>query len=130
MNTKKIRMELRDYLMIAIGMASFSLGWNLFLLPTHITASGVPGISSIVYWATNIPPQYTYFVINFFLLCAALMILGGKFCYNFWLKKKKKAAVFCLGIALTGFICICFYFWAGGPEKSVKVLKKLQREHI
>ena len=80
MNTKKIRMELRDYLMIAIGMASFSLGWNLFLLPTHITASGVPGISSIVYWATNIPPQYTYFVINFFMLCAALMILGGKFC--------------------------------------------------
>lgn len=40
----------------------------------------MPGISSVVYWGTGIPVQVTYFVINAFLLIAALRILGWKFC--------------------------------------------------
>lgn len=51
-----------------------------FLLPNDITTGGVPGIASIVYWATGFPVQYTYFSINFFLLLLALKLLGLKFC--------------------------------------------------
>ena len=58
--------ELKDYLMIAIGLIFYGIGWTVFLLPNDITSGGVPGISSIVYWATGIPVQYTYFVINAF----------------------------------------------------------------
>ena len=72
--------ELRDYIFIAIGMISYCIGWNLFLLPSHVTASGLPGISSVVFWATGLPVQYTYFTINGLLLIAALKILGLKFC--------------------------------------------------
>ena len=72
--------EAKDYVMIAIGMILYGIGWTVFLLPNDITTGGVPGIASIVYWATGFPVQYTYFTINFFLLLLALKLLGLKFC--------------------------------------------------
>ena len=72
--------EAKDYIMIAIGMISYAVGWTVFLLPNDITTGGVPGIASIVYWATGIPVQYTYFTLNALLLLLALKILGFKFC--------------------------------------------------
>ena len=72
--------EIQDYAFIAIGMISYAIGWNVFLLPTNVTASGLPGISSIIYWATGLPVQVPYFVVNACLLIAALKILGRKFC--------------------------------------------------
>ena len=72
--------EAREYVMIAIGMILYGIGWTVFLLPNDITTGGVPGIASIVYWATGFPVQYTYFSINFFLLLLALKLLGLKFC--------------------------------------------------
>ncbi|MCE2617414.1 YitT family protein [Phocaeicola oris] len=71
--------EIRDYLMIALAMTCYSIGWTVFLLPNHITTGGVPGIASVVFWATGINVQYTYFVINGLLLIAAFIILGWKF---------------------------------------------------
>ena len=71
--------ELRDYLMIALGMVLYGIGWTVFLLPNDITTGGVPGIASIVYFATGFPVQYTYFAINFLLLLLALRVLGWKF---------------------------------------------------
>lgn len=73
-------MELRDYIMIFIGMMSYCIGWAIFLLPNDITTGGVPGISSIIFWGVGIPVQWTYFCINAVLLVTALKILGGKFC--------------------------------------------------
>ena len=52
--------EVKDYVMIALGMILYGIGWTLFLLPQDITASGVPGIASIVYFATGLPVQYVY----------------------------------------------------------------------
>ncbi len=72
--------EVQDYAFIAIGMISYAIGWNVFLLPTNVTASGLPGISSIIYWATGLPVQVPYFIVNACLLIAALKILGRKFC--------------------------------------------------
>ncbi|MGL5272412.1 MAG: YitT family protein, partial [Phocaeicola sp.] len=79
--THKQRMvrELRDYLTIALGMMMYSVGWTVFLLPNDITAGGVPGIASIVYFASGFPVQYTYFAINAILLVASLIILGWRF---------------------------------------------------
>ena len=58
-----------------------------------------------------------------------LIILGGEFGYMFWLKKKKKSATMCFIIAFIGFSATTFYVWAGGPSKSVKILKKMHRDH-
>ena len=80
MDTKtRKEIELRDYLMIALGMVLYGIGWTVFLLPNDITTGGVPGIASIVYFATGFPVQYTYFAINFLLLLLALRVLGWKF---------------------------------------------------
>jgi len=59
----------------------------------------------------------------------ALIVLGGEFGYLFWLKKKKKTATLCLIIAFIGLAANGFYIWAGGPEKSVKIIKKMHRDH-
>ncbi len=72
--------EIRDYLVIAIGMLSYCIGWGIFLLPNNITTGGVAGISSILFWGTGLPVQLTYFTINGILLLSALKILGIKFC--------------------------------------------------
>jgi uncharacterized membrane-anchored protein YitT (DUF2179 family) len=72
--------ELRDYTMITIAMLSYSIGWGVFLLPNNITTGGVAGVSSILYWATGIPVQLSYSVINGILLLVALKVLGWKFC--------------------------------------------------
>lgn len=71
--------EMRDYLLIALGMVLYGIGWTVFLLPNDITTGGVPGIASIIYFATGFPVQYTYFAINFFLLLLSLKVLGLKF---------------------------------------------------
>ena len=72
--------ELRDYTMITIAMLSYAIGWGVFLLPNNITTGGMSGVSSILYWATGIPVQLSYSVINGLLLLGALKILGWKFC--------------------------------------------------
>ena len=72
--------EFRDYVLIFIAMMSYCIGWAVFLLPNDITTGGVAGVSSILYWATGLPIQYSYFFINAVLLLIALRILGLKFC--------------------------------------------------
>lgn len=49
------------------------------LLPNDLPSGAVPGIASIVYWATGLPVQYTYLGINGVLLILSLVILGWKF---------------------------------------------------
>ena len=71
--------EFQDYMMIALGMMLYGIGWTVFLLPNDITTGGVPGIASIVYFATGLPVQYLYFTINAILLLISLRILGWKF---------------------------------------------------
>ena len=72
--------ETKDYLLIALGMIMYAVGWTVFLLPNNLPSGAVPGIASVVYWATGFPVQYTYLLINFALLLLALKILGLKFC--------------------------------------------------
>ena len=80
--SKQVYREIKDYLLIALGMIMYGIGWTVFLLPSDIPSGAVPGIASIIYWATGFPVQYTYLIINFSLLLLALKILGLKFCLS------------------------------------------------
>lgn len=75
----EILVELKDYLLIILGLMSYAIGWAAFLLPYQITTGGVTGISAIIYYATGLPIQISYFVINAVLLTFAIKILGPKF---------------------------------------------------
>jgi hypothetical protein len=50
------------------------------------------------------------------------LILGAEFAYVGWLRKKKKVIFVCSIIMVFSAVCLLFYFIAGGPEKSVKLL--------
>ncbi len=78
MNTK-IGREVNDYIMITLGLIIYAISWAVFLLPYEITTGGVSGISAIIYYATGIEMQVSYFVINAASLLVALKILGPKF---------------------------------------------------
>lgn len=74
-----VLIELRDYFLITIGLICYEFGWSAFLLPYQITTGGVTGISAIIYYASGVPIQYSYFIINAILMTAAIKILGPKF---------------------------------------------------
>ena len=71
--------EFKDYLFITFGLILYSFGFTFFLMPYEIVTGGVAGISAIVYYATNFPNSYTYFLVNAALLIMGLKILGCKF---------------------------------------------------
>lgn len=72
--------EIKDYIFITFGLASYALGWSAFLLPYQITQGGTTGIGAIVYYATGLPMEVTYLGINAVLMGIALKFLGPKFC--------------------------------------------------
>ena len=107
-------LEVKDYLIIIIGMLMYGIGWTVFLVPNQLPLGAVPGIASIVYWGTGFPIQYTYLIVNAALLLLALKILGLRFCVK----------TICSVIALTVFLGViqslvkgnlvhdrCFVLW-------------------
>ena len=76
----KLWRETKDYLVITLGLMAYAMGWCLFLLPYQISTGGVTGISAIIYYATGVEIQISYFLINAAFLAVALYILGLKFC--------------------------------------------------
>ena len=70
---------IKEYGLITFGLLAYALGWTIFLLPNNLVGGGVSGFAAILYYATNIPMGYTYFVINVVLLLIAIKILGTGF---------------------------------------------------
>jgi drug/metabolite transporter superfamily protein YnfA len=56
-----------------------------------------------------------------------LLLIGGEFAYLFWVRKKKKWVTLCTMLAIISFCSLIYYWWAGGPEKSVQFLMKIVR---
>ncbi|MDR0972208.1 MAG: YitT family protein [Bacteroidales bacterium] len=71
-----------QYSMIIFGIALYTFAWSVFLIPQHIIAGGVAGMSSIIYLATNIPVGISNLAINSLLVIVGLKILGPRFGLN------------------------------------------------
>ena len=76
---KNIEREVKDYFFITLGLLLFAFGWTVFLLPYQIVTGGVTGVAAIIYYATGIEIEYSYFIINALLLIVGLKILGWRF---------------------------------------------------
>lgn len=74
--------EVKNYLMITLGLLIYAFAWNFFMSPFELVAGGITGVGAIVQYSTDgaIPMQYTYFAINVVLLIIAIWQLGLKFC--------------------------------------------------
>ena len=78
-NHKIIWNEVKDYLLILVGLVLYTIAFTVFLMPYQIVAGGVTGLSAIIYYATGFHIENTYIIINGILLVVALKILGFKF---------------------------------------------------
>ncbi len=76
---KEVWSFIRDVALINLGMAVYSIGWAVFLLPYRITTGGLSGLSAIVQYATGFPMQDTILLANIVLLIFAWWQLGTRF---------------------------------------------------
>ena len=72
--------EIKNYLMITLGLTLYAFTWKFFMAPFKFVTGGITGIGGIVEYTTGIPMQYTYFAINIVLIIIAIQQLGWKFC--------------------------------------------------
>lgn len=73
--------EVRDLIFIIIGIAIYSIGFTIFILPHHIVIGGMAGFSTLVYYASNqtIPVAVTMYGVNILLLICGYKFLGKGF---------------------------------------------------
>lgn len=89
--------SIQDYVMIVLGTILYGFGFNGFILSNEIVIGGLTGLSTLIYFATNIPVSVSYLVINIVLLVVAFKILG----FNFLIKTI--FGVLCLSASLYSF---------------------------
>lgn len=88
--------EIREYLMISLGLLIYSFAWKFILLQHQIVGGGATGLAAIVQYASNglIPMAVTYGGVNLILLLIAIRTLGlafsirtiwGVLCLTVWL---------------------------------------------
>ena len=74
-----IRSEVKDYVLVTLGLLLYAAAFTVFLMPYEIVTGGVTGLSAIIYYATEFKLENTYMIVNLALLGVALKILGFKF---------------------------------------------------
>ncbi len=78
-NQQLIRSEVKDYVLVTLGLLLYAAAFTVFLMPYEIVTGGVTGLSAIIYYATEFKLENTYMIVNLALLGVALKILGFKF---------------------------------------------------
>jgi uncharacterized membrane-anchored protein YitT (DUF2179 family) len=73
------KLNIKEYIFIALGLLMYAGAWKGFLLPHQITGGGVTGIGALVFYASGLPISVTFFGINAVLLLIAIKTLGVKF---------------------------------------------------
>ena len=81
MNSKNIKHVILSYLLITVGILTYTFAWSAFMLPAKIVGGGVSGISSVLNIAIGIPLPIGVlnFIINGILLAVGFKVLGSKF---------------------------------------------------
>ncbi len=71
----------KDYIMILLGIALYSLGFCAFILPHHIVIGGLTGVGTLIYFATDglIPVSASQYACNIILLVMAFKVVGRSF---------------------------------------------------
>ena len=78
MDGKKIRRGMADYLILTLACFIFAFAWEGFMIPNGMSAGGMMGLCTVIQYATGgiIQAQYSYFVINAFLIIVAVIAMG------------------------------------------------------
>ena len=84
MNSKNLKHNILSYVLITVGILTYTFAWSAFMLPAKIVGGGVSGISSVLNIALGIPLPIGVlnFIINGILLAVGFKVLGSKFGAN------------------------------------------------
>lgn len=74
-----IRLIIKDYFIMLMGLTLYAFSWTLFLVPAQITGGGISGLAAVIFYSTKIPIGLTFFAINVVLVGIAMKILGASF---------------------------------------------------
>lgn len=73
--------NVRDYIMIIVGLLLYALGFTAFILPHEVVIGGLSGVGTLVYFGTHgfVPVAVTQYACNLILLGFAFKIVGKTF---------------------------------------------------
>lgn len=71
--------DVREYLVITLGLLIYTLGWTLFIIPQGVVGGGASGIGAIVYYVTGFPVGYTFLIFNVVMIGIAMWLVGPGF---------------------------------------------------
>ena len=79
--TNKVGTKVREYLLLTLGVISFSAAWGCFMIPNSMSSGGLTGLCTLVQYATNgvIKVGTLYGAINVVLLLVAFLVMGARF---------------------------------------------------
>ena len=81
--SKKVLNEVKDYVMILIGLFCYCFGFTAFVLPEKVVTGGVTGLASLFYFSPlHFNVAITYYVINAILLAIAFRTVGKQFVFR------------------------------------------------
>ena len=76
---ERLYLELKDYVMIVVGLVIYSFGFCAFILPQNVVIGGYTGLASLFYYTLGIPVGPVIFVLNIISLLIAYKIVGKRF---------------------------------------------------
>ncbi len=114
---KMLITEIKEFVMIALGLMLYAIAWNIFFFPHEVAGGGATGLATIVMYSTQgllsdstvqffesigmdsvgggIPVSLTFFIFNFGLLVLSVKILGWKFSLR----------------SIYGVVCLTMWLW-------------------
>lgn len=76
---ERLYLELKDYVMIVVGLVIYSFGFCAFILPQNVVIGGYTGLASLFYYTLGIPVGPVIFALNIISLLVAYKIVGKRF---------------------------------------------------
>jgi uncharacterized membrane-anchored protein YitT (DUF2179 family) len=76
---KNILTQVKDYIMITLGLVCYCFGYSAFVLPEKVVTGGVTGLASLMYFGFGWNMAITYYAINALLLAIAFRTVGKQF---------------------------------------------------
>lgn len=76
---ERLYLEMKDYVMIIVGLVIYSFGFCAFILPQNVVIGGYTGLASLFYYTLGIPVGPVIFALNIISLLVAYKIVGKRF---------------------------------------------------
>lgn len=76
---QQILLNVKDCLMIIIGLILYAIGFCGFILPKGIVMGGLAGVASLIYFQFGVPVGISFYALNIVLLAIAYRLVGLQF---------------------------------------------------